>query len=79
MERISKSHDFAVRALNKERRTARFIASTANPDRHGDIVEQSWKLDAYRNNPLVLYAHNSSALFAGPAATLPIGKANAKQ
>jgi HK97 family phage portal protein/HK97 family phage prohead protease len=45
----------------------RFIASTADPDRMGDIVEQSWKLDAYKKNPVILWSHQSDKP--------PIGKA----
>tara|TARA_Y100000592_G_scaffold63077_1_gene98387 strand:+ start:118 stop:969 length:852 start_codon:yes stop_codon:yes gene_type:complete len=40
-----------------------FVASTATPDRYGDIVNQSgWSLDAYRRNPIVLLNHDSSQL-----------------
>jgi len=45
-----------------------FIASTATPDRMGDIIEQSgWVLDNYKKNPVILWQHRSSE---------PIGRAN---
>lgn len=47
-----------------------FIASTANPDRYGDIVDQSgWDLRAYERNPIILLNHNPTQL--------PIGKGKA--
>lgn len=44
--------------------TLEFVFSTESPDRHGDIVDQSWKLSAFRKNPIALYQHD---------ATMPIG------
>ena len=36
-----------------------FVASTAAPDRYGDIVDQAtWKLDNYRANPVVQVDHD---------------------
>lgn len=45
------------------------IASTDALDAHGQILEQSWILDRYLANPVVLYGHDSF--------DLPIGKATA--
>ncbi len=43
-----------------------FVASTATPDRYGDIIDQKgWSLDAYNNNPIVLLNHDSSQLPIG--------------
>lgn len=37
----------------------KFVISTDEIDRHGDIVSSSgWRLDSFRNNPVVLWAHN---------------------
>ena len=45
-----------------------FVASTEDVDRHGDIIiQQGWKLDAYKKNPVFLWAHQ----YSQP----PIGKA----
>lgn len=38
----------------------KFVASTADVDRMGDIVEQSWKLDAFKSNPVILWNHDSA-------------------
>ena len=35
-----------------------FVASTAAQDRYNDVVDQSWKLDNYRKNPVVLVDHD---------------------
>jgi HK97 family phage prohead protease len=54
-----------------------FIASTTDEDSHGTIIEQDWKLDRYRNNPVVLFNHKTGGGFWGeepPTAELiPIG------
>lgn len=54
--------------IDTEKRTIEFIVSTAAKDRDGDIVDpMGWKLEQYKSNPVVLWAHN--------AAQPPIGKA----
>lgn len=35
-----------------------FIASTATPDRAGDIVVQNWDLSEFRKNPVILWHHD---------------------
>jgi len=48
------------------------IGSTADVDRYGDIVNQeTWQLDDYKNNPVILWAHNAHFVEDRP----PIGKA----
>ena len=48
---------FLPGTLSKE---SHFIASTANPDRMGDIIEQSgWVLDNFKKNPIILWQHRS--------------------
>lgn len=34
--------------------------STNTKDRMGDVVDQSWQLDFYKANPVILWAHNHS-------------------
>lgn len=39
--------------------TTRFVASTADVDRMGDVVDQAtWRLGAWRSNPVILYEHH---------------------
>ena len=44
------------------------------PDRGGDITEQSWLLDNYNKNPVVLWGHDHSIPAVGK--TLSIGVNN---
>ena len=54
-------------AVEGERDIVSFVASTSNPDRYGDIINQNgWSLDKYRKNNVILLNHN--------AAQLPIGR-----
>ncbi len=49
--------DVAVKA--EEDGSLSFVLSTAAVDRSHDVIEQAgWKLDAYRKNPVVLWAHD---------------------
>ena len=55
------SHKWAgstqMRALGEDAMT--FVVSTQEPDRYGDIVSlKGWRLEAYRENPVVLWAHH---------------------
>lgn len=44
-------------------RTYRFVASTSERDRDGDVLSVTgWELDAYKKNPVVLASHNAKAL-----------------
>lgn len=36
--------------------------STANEDRHGDIVEQEWDLKSFKKNPVFLDSHNYDSI-----------------
>lgn len=54
---------------DSESRIATFIASTGTVDRQGDIVDpDGWELDEFKNNPVLLFGHDSRAL--------PIGRVN---
>lgn len=47
-------------------RTIRFIASNEEVDRYGDIVRASgWVLDNFKNNPVLLFGHQSRELPIG--------------
>lgn len=62
-----------LRAIRAELREADFVASTDTIDRYGEIVDQSsWRLDAYRRNPVVLFAHDSDELPIGQCTSLRI-------
>ena len=55
-----------------EERTASFVASTKAMDADGDVVEQVWRLERYRSNPVVLFAHDSRSLPIGRATSIEV-------
>ena len=56
---LYKHFNIAVKAANDENYTIKFVYSTNDEDRHGEIVDQkSWILDEYLKNPVVLFAHD---------------------
>lgn len=60
-DKVTKIVDGEVDAVGQRR--MRFILSTNAVDRDNDVIDQNgWKLDAYRKNPTVLWAHDYSAL-----------------
>jgi phage head maturation protease len=49
-----------IKAVDSQARTMRFVASDESVDRYGDIIRAAgWQLDAFRANPVLLFAHNS--------------------
>jgi hypothetical protein len=44
---------------------SRFIASTGDVDRHGDVVEQSWRLANYKRNPVIMWEHGRDVVGRG--------------
>jgi HK97 family phage prohead protease len=52
-----------VKAVDGADRTLTFTISTAKPDRSGDtIAVEGWVLEAYRRDPVVLWAHDATLL-----------------
>jgi len=69
------SHSLFVveKSIDTTRRTVDFVASTDIVDSHGEIVDQnSWRLDDYLKNPVVLFAHNSRELPIGRCIDLSV-------
>lgn len=57
-----------IKAADGDKRELQFTISTDTVDRMGDTIDvKGWKLDAYRKNPVVLWAHDNESL--------PVGKA----
>jgi HK97 family phage prohead protease len=53
-------------ASGSAERRVRFVASDETVDRYGDIIRASgWQLENFRNNPVLLFGHNSRDLPVG--------------
>lgn len=50
-----------IKSIDEERKVIRFVFSTSDEDRHGEIVDQKgWNFEQYLLNPVVLFAHDHS-------------------
>lgn len=70
-----------VKAIDDAARAIDFTISTAAVDRMGDTVSvDGWKLENYRTNPVVLWAHDSSMLPVAKASNVRVedGKLKAR-
>jgi len=65
--------DMVLRDQSADGRIFRFIASTGEVDRMGDVISpKGWRLSAFKQNPVVLYAHDSSSLPVGRAISVGV-------
>lgn len=69
---IKKEFAFETKDVNFENYTMKVIVSSGQPDRGGDITEQSWLLDNYNKNPVVLWGHDNSIPAVGKALSIGI-------
>lgn len=60
MLKKTKLFTHAVKSIDEETRQATFVISTDEKDRMGEVVEQSWDLENYKKNPIVLFGHDPS-------------------
>ena len=60
MLKKTKLYTHAVKSIDEETRQATFVISTDEIDRTGEVVEQSWNLENYKKNPIVLFGHDPS-------------------
>lgn len=72
-------HDWFVKAagltsFDEESREVTFVASTDTVDADGDIVEQTFNLDRYLKNPVILYGHNRRDLPIGTAKSVGLNE-----
>ena len=67
MERINKTYASEVKQLGSEAdRILRFVTSTENIDRDGDILEiNGWDLENYKRSPVILFGHDYQSLPVG--------------
>lgn len=69
---VARSYGLHLRALRTESREADFVASTEAIDSYDEVVEQSWDLERYGSNPVVLFAHQSRELPIGRATRVAV-------
>ena len=80
MAPVNKKLGFGMRGAiptnAEESRIIPFVLSTYTKDRHGTVLNQdNWKLDNYRNNPIIAYQHNlSGGMCSDPNPDFIIGK-----
>lgn len=73
MDKIKKFLDVEIKAVENEERTYWFIASTDHRDRQGDIiVQEGWKLQHFKKNPVILWGHDYYSTPIGKALTVKI-------
>lgn len=58
MKKQFKNYSFTIIKTVDTDYTIEGIFSTANTDRHGDIVQQNWDLKNFIQNPVILNSHN---------------------
>lgn len=76
-QEIHRGYNFNVKSIDKENFTVEGVFSTEDIDRHGEVVMQNgWKLDAYRANPVVLWAHQSNQLPIAKMLTIAVDAQN---
>ncbi len=73
MDLIKKQLNAEIKEVNEEEGLIRAVISSGMPDRQGDMIDQqSWKLDEYKRNPVVLWAHNHGQPAIGQAVEIGI-------
>jgi uncharacterized protein len=66
-----KHFNVELKSVNDEDYTIKGVFSTADEDRHGEIVDQkTWQLDDYLKNPVILFAHDHQQPAIGKAVNL---------
>lgn len=58
-EMLHNNLSFGIKEVDEEKYTIRGIFSTGDVDRHGEKIEQQgWRLEEYKKNPVILFAHD---------------------
>jgi HK97 family phage prohead protease len=78
-ETLRKFIEPEIKILSDEERTLWAVASTEDRDRDGDIiVQKGWKLQNYKKNPVILWAHNPTRPPIGKAVDMKVEDAKLK-
>ena len=58
-KQLEKQFNFSIKSVDKEKNAVDGVFSTQDVDRQDEVIMQSgWDLTNYKNNPVVLYAHD---------------------
>ncbi len=65
-----------INTANEDKATLEGIFSTADEDRHGDVVQQNWDLKNFKKNPVILNSHSyrDAADVIGKAVGIKVSK-----
>lgn len=59
-KKIEMQVSYKALSIDEDKKTATFVMSTVNVDRHGDVIDQaSWILDYFESNPMFFWQHES--------------------
>ncbi len=61
-----------ARGIDEITRSVDYVCSTEALDSHGTVLRQTWNLDRYRKNPVVLFCHNSRSIPVGTASMVRV-------
>jgi hypothetical protein len=65
--------EFVLRDTSADGTVFHFVASTGEVDRMGDTINrQGWQLDAFKKNPVILFAHDSGSMPVGKATSVGV-------
>ena len=77
MERKDRVITNEIQTVSDQNRILRFITSTEEQDRDGDIIEVAgWQIDNYMKNPVVLFGHDYGSLPVGKTVGIELDHGN---
>jgi len=68
------TRDLILREIREDKREVDFVCSTETIDSYDSVLRQNWRLDRYKTNPVVLFAHESRELPIGHATDVRVVK-----
>ena len=72
---LKKLFNTKVKEINEEENSIRFVFSTDDEDRHGEIVDQKgWDVNDFMKNPVVLFAHDHHQPAVGQVTELKLNE-----
>ena len=76
-ENLKQVFNTKIKEINEKDHSIRFVFSTDDVDRHGDIVDQKgWDVKEFLSNPVVLFAHDHWQPAVGQVTSLGLNEDN---